>query len=137
MNIELHTPDGTQKDIFIGKFPAMDGWEIQQRFIEFAASSDKDFRRAYTLEVLTYAKVVQSADRMLPLTTDALIENHLGSWQNVQRVFEEVLLQNGIDPKTHADQPHYWAKAGNEMATAFIAEVSVLLGPAFQMIQKD
>lgn len=137
MNIEITLPSGEVKSIVIGKFPALDGWDIQQRFIEFAASSDKDVRRAYTLEVLAYAQVVQSSDRTLPLTTNALIDNHLGSWQNVQRVFEEVLQQNGIDPKTHADQPHYWAKAGNEMATSFIAEVSQLLGPAFQMMKQE
>lgn len=134
MNIEISMPSGEIKTVSIGQIPALDGWDIQQRFIEFAASSDKELRRAYTLEVLGYAKVV-IADRELPLATDALIDNHLGSWQNVQKVFEEVLLQNGIDPKTHADQPHYWAKAGNEMATAFIAEVSLLLGPAFQNLQ--
>jgi hypothetical protein len=135
MNIEISMPGGEVKTVSIGQIPALDGWDIQQRFIEFAASSDKELRRAYTLEVLAYAKVL-IADRELPLATDALIDNHLGSWQNVQKVFEEVLLQNGIDPKTHADQPHYWAKAGNEMATAFIAEVSLLLGPAFQKIQE-
>jgi hypothetical protein len=135
MNIEITTPTGDIKTIAIGLFPALEGWDIQQRFLEFAATNDKDVRTAYTLEVLTYANVVQTADRTLPLTTAALIDNHLGSWQNVKRVFEEVLIQNGIDPKTHADQPHYWSNAGNEMATAFIAEVSILLGPAFSQIQ--
>lgn len=131
MNIEILLPSGDVKNVVLSPMPALDGWDIQQRFIEFAASSDKELRRSYTLEVLSYAKVVVG-DRELPLATDALIDNHLGSWQNVQKVFESVLMHNGIDPKTHADQPHYWAKAGNEMATAFIAEVSLLLGPAFQ-----
>ena len=135
MNIEITTPTGDVKTIAISLFPALEGWDIQQRFLEFAATTDKDVRTSYTLEVLTYAHVVQAADRTLPLTTGALIDNHLGSWQNVKRVFEEVLIQNGIDPKTHADQPHYWANAGNEMATSFIAEVSILLGPAFSQIQ--
>lgn len=130
MNIQISTPQGDVKDIVINQFPALDGWEIQAKFIEFAASQDKEFRRGYTLEVLKYADVVMAADRTLSLTTAALIDNHLGSWQNVQKVFEEVLMQNGIDPKTHADQPHYWSKAGAEMATAFIAECSQLLGPA-------
>jgi|SRR5579864_964457 len=130
MNIELRTPQGTIKVIAIEKFPAMDGWDIQERFVQFAASHDKDFRREYTLEVLTYAKVVQADGGNLPLSTDALINNHLGSWENVRDVFEEVLRQNGIDPKTHADTPQYWAKAGSEMATSFIASVTELLGPA-------
>lgn len=135
MNIELTTPQGTIKVISIDKFPAMDGWDIQERFVQFAASHDKDFRREYTMEVLSYAKVVQADGGNLPLSTDALIDNHLGSWQNVREVFEAVLQQNGIDPKTHADTPHYWAKAGGEMATAFIAATSELLGPAINMIK--
>ena len=71
----------------------------------------------------------------LPLSTDALINNHLGSWENVRDVFEEILRQNGIDPKTHADNPNYWAKAGAEMATSFIAATSDLLGPALSMLK--
>lgn len=138
MNIEIRTPDGEVRNIEINKFPALDGWDIQAKFIEFAASQDKAFRRQYTLEVLACASVVLGTgedNRKMPFTTSAIIDNHLCSWQNVQLVFEEVLRQNGIDPEKHADQPHYWAKAGAEMATAFVAEVSLLLGPAFQMVQ--
>lgn len=138
MNIEITTPTGEVKTISIEQFPALDGWDIQQKFIDFAASSDKEFRRAYTLEVLAYASVVMDAGaRTQPLTTAALISNHLMSWQNVQLVFEETLRHNGIDPKTHADQPHFWSKAGAEMAVAFVAEVSQLLGPAMQILNKD
>lgn len=136
-NVEITTPSGESKSIVINQFPALDGWDIQAKFIEFAASSDKEFRRQYTLDVLAYASVQMAPDRVLPLNTDALIDNHLGSWQNVQKVFEEILMQNGINPKTHADQPMFWAKAGAEMATAFIAEVSQLIGPAFQLTKGE
>lgn len=131
MNIQITTPQGEVKDIAINQMPALDGWDIQARFLEFAASSDNQFRRAYTMEVLKYASVV-NGERMLPILTAEIVENHLCSWQNVEKVFEEVLMQNGIDPKTHADKPHFWANAGVEMATSFIAEVAVLLGPAFE-----
>lgn len=137
MNIEIKTPKGEVKNIRINHMPALDGWDIQQRFVEFAASHDKDHRKAFTIEVLAYATVIISSEVQLPLTTAALIDNHLCSWQNLQRVFEEVLLHNGIDPKTHADQPHYWSKAGAEMATSFIAEVTQLLGPALQLTKSE
>lgn len=130
--LEITNSSGQKRQIKIELFPALDGWEIQQRFIDFAASGDRDFRRAFTLEVLKYAKVV-NGEQDIPLTTDALIDNHLQSWQNVQAVFEEVLMHNGIDPKTHADKPHYWADAGAEMAIAFIAEATKLMGPALAM----
>lgn len=132
MNIEITTPSGI-REIAIEKFPAMDGWDIQEGFVRFAASTDKEFRRAYTLEVLSYAKVLMKDGGDLPLSTDALINNHLGSWENVRNVFEEVLRQNGIDPTTHADRPNYWSDVGHQMAVAFIAAASELIGPAMTM----
>ena len=129
-------PAGKTKEVRIKKFPAMDGWELQRDFLHFAASKDKAFRRAYTLEVLKYATVV-NGNVELPLTTDALIDNHLCSWENVKLVFERVLTDNGIDPNTHALQTHFWADAGAEMAVAFIAETSRLLGPAFGVLGEN
>jgi len=136
MNIEITTPFGV-KLIAIEKFSAMDGWDLQEQFIRFAASTDREFRRAYTLEVLSYAKVVQEDGGELPLSTDALINNHLGSWENVRDVFEEILSQNGIDPKKHADRPDYWSAAGAEMASSFLAATSSLLGPALNMVKTE
>ncbi len=136
MNIEITTPFGI-KLIAIEKFSAMDGWDLQEQFIRFAASTDRDFRRAYTLEILSYAKVIQEDGGELPLSTDALIDNHLGSWENVRDVFEEILSQNGINPKTHADRPDYWSAAGAEMASAFLAATSSLLGPALNMVKTE
>lgn len=132
MQIEIVTPRGEVKTIAIAYFPALDGWDIQARFLEFAASTDKVFRKAYTMEVLSYTRVIVR-DQELQLSTDALVDNHLCSWQNVQRVFEETLRFNGIDPETHADKPYFWSRAGEEMAIAFLAEVTKMLGPALQM----
>ncbi len=136
MNIELQTPIGL-KVIDIAKFPAMDGWDLQEQFVRFAASTDREYRRQYTLEVLSYATVLMEDGGRLPLSTDALINNHLGSWENVRDVFEEVLRQNGINPKTHADRPAYWSEAGAQMATSFIAATTELLGPAFEILSKQ
>lgn len=127
-------PSGEQRSIKIDLFKALDGWEIQNKFVDFAASTDKNFRREFTMEVLAYASVI-NGDRELPLSTDALIDNHLQSWQNVQSVFEEVLMQNGINPKTHAEKPNYWSDAGAEMAVSFIAEAAKLLGPSMQTFE--
>lgn len=136
MIIEITTPRGEIKSILLEFFPPMEGWELQNDFKRFAASTDKDFRRAYTMEVLGYAKVVMENDHKLPLSTTALISNHLQSWQNVQKVFEEVLRINGIDPSSHANQSAFWSEAGAEMAIAFIAEASKLMGPALSIVGK-
>lgn len=125
--MQIETPHGT-KEIRLSLFDALDGWEIQNNYIKFTASADKTFRRAYTLEVLGYATVVMG-ENDLPLSTDALIDNHLGTWQNVQKVFEAVLRNNGIDPETHADRDNYWSKVGAEIATAFLASCTRMIGP--------
>lgn len=130
---EIETSTGP-KQISIRRFKALDGWELQNKFVNFAASRDKDFRRGYTLEVLAYATVVLG-DRELPLSTDALIDNHLESWQNVQEVFNKILRENGIDPDTHANRPDYWSNAGEEMATSFLATCSGLIGPAMDRLE--
>jgi len=128
-------PNGEKRQVIISLFKALDGWDMQNRFIDFAASTDRVMRREFTLEVLSYAQV-KVGEREVPLSTDALIDNHLQTWGNVQLLFEEILMRNGIDPKTHAEKPNYWAKAGADMAVSFIAEVAELIGPAMQTYNK-
>lgn len=127
--------NGDVKEIIISKFDALDGWDIQHRYTDFVMSTDKYHRRAFTLEILSYAKVKISTE-LLPLSTDALINNHIQSWDKVKELFEAVLIENGIDPDNHAEKPHYWANAGAEMAISFIAEASKLMGPAMAFIEE-
>lgn len=129
--MKITLPNGETKSVKINLFKALDGWEIQNRFIDFASTTDKVFRRTFTLEVLSYA-MIMAGEREIPLITDALIDNHLQTWQNVEAVFEEVLSLNGIDAKTHAEKPNYWSSAGAEMAISFITEAAKLMGPAMQ-----
>ena len=124
---------GKELQVDIATVKALDGWDMQSKFIDFAASKDQAFRRAFTLSVLSYASVVIGKNT-IPLTTDAMIDNHLQTWQNVEAVFEEVLMVNGIDPKTHADKPNYWDAVGAQLAVSFIAEAARLLGPAMSTL---
>lgn len=129
-------PNGEIKNVDISLFAALDGWDIQAKFLEFAATTDRQIRRAFTLEVLSYARII-IGELSIPLTTDALIDNHLQTWQNIESVFHEILVLNGIDPKTHADKTHYWADAGAEMAVSFIAEAAKLMGPAMESFDRS
>lgn len=134
---EFFDAQGKTAHLDIKKFAALDGWDIQRRYISFAASDprrDKDFRREFTLEILSYVTVVKEGGQVIPLSTDALIDNHLGSWENVELAFKSALSENGIDPDTHANRANIWADAGAEMATSFIAAASQLIGPAFEMV---
>jgi hypothetical protein len=114
--------------IKIERFSALFGWDMQRKFIEFAASTDREFRKKFTMEVLGYCKVLND-ERELPMITDALIDNHLETWQNIKFVFESILKDNGIDPETHANKSDYWTTAGQEMASAFISEATQLIVP--------
>jgi len=129
-------PNGEQKNIKINLFKALDGWDIQNKFIDFAATTDRAVRREFTLEVLSYAQVI-SGDREIPLITDALIDNHLQTWENIQALFNEVLMLNGIDPKTHAEKANYWDSIGANMAASFIAECAKLMGPSMGTFLKS
>lgn len=120
---------GRTAEIKINKMTAMEGWNIQRRFVEFAMSKDPAFRSEYTMEVLSFAKVELDVGQEIPLSTGALIDNHLGDWENLKEVFEAVLMENGINPDTHAEREGYWEQAGGEMAAAFIGESMRLIAP--------
>lgn len=129
-------PNGDTKNIRISLFKALDGWDIQNKFIDFAATTDRTIRREFTLEVLSYAHIVYG-DQEIPLITDALIDNHLQTWENIQVLFNEILMRNGIDPETHAEKANYWDAAGATIAVTFIAECTKLMGPAMGTFVKS
>lgn len=128
MIIEIKTSRGKQKQIKLEKFSALEGWDIQRRFIEFASSNDKDYRKKFTMAILSHCKVIME-DRELPMITDALIDNHLENWQNIKLVFEGILKHNGIDPETHSYNSDYWTTAGQQIAAGFMEEVANLIVP--------
>jgi hypothetical protein len=129
--LPIDLENGEQRHIALSRFAAMDGWDIQHRYLEFVSTNDKQIRRSYTLEVLSYASVI-IGDARLPISTGAVVESHLQSWEAVDKVFRAVLLHNGIDPDTHADRPGYWESVGGELAVAFIAQATKLIGPALE-----
>ena len=133
--MEIQTSTG-RRDIIIRHFPAFEGYEIQHRFLEFAAATDSAMRRAYLMDVLAYASVSLNGAEPIPLTTAALVDNHLESWQNISKVFEEILRLNGIDPEEHANKPRFWAQAGEQMAIAFLAQCTTMIGPAMEAASK-
>jgi len=125
--VQLTLPNGTPKRIAIERFGAMVGWDLQERFVKFAASKDGKMRKEYTMEVLKYATVLTADGGTLPLSTDALINNHIGSWENVRDLFEEILKENGINPQEHARRANFWVDAGQDMSTSFVAAVSAAI----------
>lgn len=124
--------NGDTKDVKLSRFPAMAGWELQRRYVEFVLTKDAAFRQGFTLEILSYASVrIGESDQAL--STSALVENHLQKWENIRDVFEGVLALNGIDPANHAEKEHYWSYAGAELAESFIANTTKLIGPLLEL----
>lgn len=126
---KITLPDGTKRNILINHFPALVGWEIQEDYIAYVRSDNKELRKEFTIRVLSFAEVVLE-EVNLPLQTVAVIENHLVNWQNIKTIFEAVLRTNGIDPESHAEKSRYWDQVGQDLAVNFIAEASKLIGPA-------
>lgn len=124
------------KLIKVSDFDALEGWDLQRRYIEFAQTKDSAMRKEFTMEILRHAAVVLD-ETEIPLTTAALINNHLGNWMNVKEVFEGVLKHNGIDPETHAEKLGYWADAGAELAVNFIAQIPQLIIPLMAQLEAD
>ena len=125
-------PNGTVKTVLLKHFPALDGWDIQDRYIKYVRSDDAAYKRAFTIEVLSYSEIVLE-EMNLPMITAEVIQNHLVTWQNIKQIFEAVLVHNGIDPESHAQKEQYWDHVGAQLAISFIAEASKLIGPAINL----
>lgn len=128
-------PDGKKVQVLINFFPACDGYELQKQYIDFVRSSDEKFRRDYLSRIMTFAEIIKEESN-LKLLTPQIIDNHLMTWQNIDQIFRAILMKNGIDPESHAQKAGYWEQVGKEMAVSFIAELSLLAGPAFEMAAK-
>ncbi|QEG09511.1 hypothetical protein TROPICALSUN_32 [Erwinia phage vB_EamM_TropicalSun] len=122
------TVNGKNKEIEIGKFAALEGWDLQRQYTEFLATRDTNERINYTMLILSHASVV-IGDERVKLKTSALVDNHLVDWRNVEAVFKAVLIENGIDPERHAERPDYWSNVGGEIASSFIAQAVQMIGP--------
>jgi hypothetical protein len=119
--MEIQTPIGA-KTIELKRFSALDGWDIHTHFTRFADSKSHAERRQYVFRVLSYARVLIAGKNELPLSTGALVDNHLCSAENVGKVFEAVLQFNGIDPKQSAQVSDYRNAIANAMATSFLTQ---------------
>lgn len=117
--MEIETNSGLKR-IRILSFPAIEGWDIRNKFASFANSNDADFRKKYVMRVLGYARVAMGQHE-LPLTTSALIDNHLGNSSNILKVFSAILNANGIVIDDAANKTDPITAKGSEIATSFVS----------------
>lgn len=124
--------DGSSRSIKLNMFGAMEGWHIKQMYQEVAMSPrDIEYREKFILTVLAKVDVIIN-QKPMALTTMAMIDNHLQTWENVQEVLDEMLLFNGINPIHYEDHSKYWQQVGADMAISFVAAIQEVLSPAMQ-----
>lgn len=117
-------------------FPALTGWEIRRQYREFLESKDSGFRMAFTVTVLSHAVITTTMDGQqedIRLSDPDTINRLLGSWQNVETVFNAVLGYNGIRADAAEAERRRWQVAGEDMAGSFLAAVSSMIGPALNI----
>ncbi len=123
-------PHGRQARVQVEAWSALDGWELQRRFVEFAVRKDADFRRAFTMEILSYARSFSVT--MIPNSVDYCCghQQSSGSWKNVEFVFDLVLSRaalirqrNGRPPgllgtgRFAGRQSHFWPRRPGHWAS--------------------
>jgi hypothetical protein len=120
--LEIETPAGIKK-IAIQRFSALDGWDIHTHFTRFADSKERKDRRQYVFRVLSYARVLTNKKGVeIPLSTGALVDNHLYTAENVGKVFEAILSYNGMTPEQSAQLSDYKNTCANHMTTSFLTQ---------------
>lgn len=126
--ITIQTDSG-DKTVHLAVFPAMDGYDIRKRLPDYHDSSKMDgaARRSYLIGVCSYAFVMEGEDKVYLASQEAINEK-LGSWVNLDRVFAEVLNFNGIDPYFSELDRMRAELQGAHMATGFAATATRLLG---------
>jgi hypothetical protein len=92
--------DGTERVFFVSKMPAWDGLEIMARYPASLVTAtavpklaDWDMIKDLQLKILKYA-AVKINEQLLPLSTQALIDNHTGDWECLVRLIAEEVKYN-------------------------------------------
>lgn len=124
--------DGTFRTINLTYFGAMEGLKIRQLYREVISSPrDTKFLEDFVKNVMGHVTVTVG-QKEIPLSTTAMIDNHLQSWTNIETVLNAQLSHNSIVPYFHEEHSSYWNKVGADMAVSFMASVQQLINPALQ-----
>jgi hypothetical protein len=84
------------KNYLLSKFPAVAGREIICKYplSGIPKLGDYGVNEETMLKLMSYVAVVLPGDVQLRLTTRALVDNHVGSWENLMRIEGAMLEYN-------------------------------------------
>lgn len=86
--IEVENPDGTKSGFILSKFPAIQGREIVAKYPLSAMPKLGDYavNEETMLKLMAFVAVPREEGEPLRLTTRALVDNHVKSWETLARV---------------------------------------------------
>ena len=86
--ITLAGQDGVERTYVLSKFPAVAGREIVTQYPLTAMPKIGDYatNQALMLKVMAFVGVPREGGEPLPLTTRALVENHVPDWELLARL---------------------------------------------------
>ena len=87
---------GGEKLFTISKFPAVDGREIIAAYpvANLPKIGDYGVSKATMLKLMSYVAVKTPAGTLLPLTTEALVNNHVPDWEALVNLEMQMLEYN-------------------------------------------
>lgn len=95
-DITLTTQTGVAKTFVLSKFPAVAGREIIAKYptSNVPKIGDYDVSEAVMLKLMAFVAVRLDNGTELPLSTRALVDNHVGDWETLARLEFEMLGYN-------------------------------------------
>lgn len=94
--ITVPTQAGDERTYIIGKFPAVPGLDLLVRLSSIAADRLSNPQPAIDMipKLMAYVAVPRDGADPLPLTTAALVNNHVPDWETGLRLLKEVVTYN-------------------------------------------
>jgi hypothetical protein len=94
--VTITLQNGTEKDFVLHKFPATAGREIvtQYPISNLPKLAEYQASEAVMLKLMSYVAVVTPDGTNLPLTTKALVDNHVPDWEALGRLEWAMLEYN-------------------------------------------
>lgn len=86
--VEIENPDGTKATYILSKFPAIQGREIIAKYPLSAMPKLGDYavNEETMLKLMSFVAVPRDSGPPLLLSTRALVDNHVKSWETLARV---------------------------------------------------
>ena len=94
--ITLKQADGAEKTFILSKFPAIDGREIVAKYpvSNMPKIGDYEVSEQVMLKVTAFVAVEVDGGNTIPLSTKALVNNHVGDWETLAKLEWAMLEYN-------------------------------------------